>query len=184
MGDRGRMSADEIRGGPATTGAQNTSTLTPTTGSIASPVPRPPSPLEESLLPALVALLIALVAGDLLILVYGQSPGAVYRLLLEGTWGNAYGFGQVLYKTTALTCTGLAVALALRGGLFNIGAEGQLAAGGFLAAALGLLLPAGTPGVLAVPLCIIAAMGGGGAVGAVPGALKARFGAHEVIVTI
>jgi len=124
------------------------------------------------------------VVGDLLILSFGQSPGAVYRLLLEGTWGNAYGFGQVLYKATALTCTGLAVALALRAGLFNIGAEGQLAAGGFLAAALGLLLPAGTPGVLAVPLCIVAAMVGGGAVGAVPGALKARFGAHEVIVTI
>jgi simple sugar transport system permease protein len=140
--------------------------------------------LEEALLPPIVAILAAVVVGDLLILSFGQSPGAVYRLLLEGTWGNAYGFGQVLYKTTTLTCTGLAVALALRAGLFNIGAEGQLAAGGFMAAALGLLLPAGTPAVLAVPLCIVAAMVGGGAVGAVPGALKARFGAHEVIVTI
>jgi len=140
--------------------------------------------LEEALLPPIVAILAAVVVGDLLIVSFGQSPGAVYRLLLEGTWGNAYGFGQVLYKTTTLTCTGLAVALALRAGLFNIGAEGQLAAGGFMAAALGLLLPAGTPGVLAVPLCIIAAMVGGGAVGAVPGALKAKFGAHEVIVTI
>jgi simple sugar transport system permease protein len=140
--------------------------------------------LEEALLPPIVAILAAVVVGDLLILSFGQSPGAVYRLLLEGTWGNAYGFGQVLYKTTTLTCTGLAVALALRAGLFNIGAEGQLAAGGFLAAALGLLLPAGTPAVLAIPLCIVAAAIGGGAVGAVPGALKARFGAHEVIVTI
>lgn len=140
--------------------------------------------LEEALLPPIVAILIAVVVGDLLILSFGQSPGSVYRLLLEGTWGNAYGFGQVLYKTTTLTFTGLAVALALRAGLFNIGAEGQLAAGGFLAAVLGLVLPAGTPGVLAVPLCIVAAAVGGGAVGAVPGALKARFGAHEVIVTI
>lgn len=140
--------------------------------------------LEEALLPPVVAIVLALVVGDILILSFGQSPGAVYKLLLEGTWGNAYGFGQVLYKTTTLAFTGLAVALALRAGLFNIGAEGQLAAGGFLAAALGLMLPAGTPGVLAVPLCIIAAAVGGGAVGAVPGALKARFGAHEVIVTI
>lgn len=140
--------------------------------------------LEEALLPPLVAILAAVVVGDLLILSFGQSPGDVYRLLLEGTWGNAYGFGQVLYKTTALTCTGLAVALALRAGLFNIGAEGQLAAGGFMAAALGLLLPGGTPALLAIPLCVIAAMIGGGAVGAVPGALKAKFGAHEVIVTI
>jgi general nucleoside transport system permease protein len=140
--------------------------------------------LEEALLPPIVAILAAVVVGDLLILSFGQSPGAVYRLLLEGTWGNAYGFGQVLYKATALTCTGLAVALALRAGLFNIGAEGQLAAGGFLAAVVGLALPAGSPAVLAVPLCIIAAAVGGGTVGAVPGALKARFGAHEVIVTI
>ena len=102
--------------------------------------------IEEALLPPLVALLVAAVVGDLLILIFGQSPGAVYRLLLEGTWGNAYGFGQVLYKATTLTFTGLAVALGLRAGLFNIGAESQLAAGGFCAALVGLLLPAGHAG--------------------------------------
>jgi general nucleoside transport system permease protein len=139
---------------------------------------------EDAILPALVALLVALVAGDLLILSYGQAPGEVYRLMVEGTWGNAYGFGQVLYKATTLVFTGLAVTLGLRAGLFNIGAEGQLAAGGFAAAAAGLLLPVGTPALLAVPLCVLAAAVGGGVVGAVPGVLKARFGAHEVIVTI
>jgi ABC-type uncharacterized transport system permease subunit len=165
------------------TAVQQTPPAAPETkGGTASPAWR--GRLEEALLPPVVAIVLALVVGDILILSFGQSPGAVYKLLLEGTWGNAYGFGQVLYKTTTLAFTGLAVALALRAGLFNIGAEGQLAAGGFLAAALGLMLPAGTPGVLAVPLCIIAAAVGGGAVGAVPGALKARFGAHEVIVTI
>jgi len=90
----------------------------------------------------------------------------------------------VLYKTTTLAFTGLAVSLGLRAGLFNIGAEGQLAAGGFAAAALGLLLPGATPALVAVPLCVLAAAAGGGVVGAVPGVLKARFGAHEVIVTI
>ena len=140
--------------------------------------------VEEALLPPLVALLIALVVGDILILVVGQSPGAVYRMLLEGTWANWYGFGQVLYKATTLICTGLAVSVALRAGLFNIGAEGQLAAGGFAAAVVGLALPAGVPGVIAVPVCIAAALLAGGAVGFVPGVLKARFGAHEVIVTI
>jgi len=140
--------------------------------------------VEEALLPPLVALLVALVVGDILILLVGQSPGAVYRLMLSGTWGNWYGFGQVLYKATTLLCTGLAVALALRAGLFNIGGEGQLAAGGFAAAVVGLVLPAGTPGILAIPLCIGAALAAGGLVGAVPGVMKARFGAHEVIVTI
>jgi ABC-type uncharacterized transport system permease subunit len=140
--------------------------------------------LEESLLPPLVALVIAAVVGDVLILIFGQSPGDVYRQLLEGTWGNAYGFGQVIYKATTLTFTGLAVALGIRAGLFNIGAESQLASGGFLAALAGLWLPAGTPTILAVLVCLIAAGLGGGVVGAVPGVLRARFGASEVIVTI
>ena len=140
--------------------------------------------LEEAVLPPLVALMLAAVVGDLLILAFGQAPGAVYRLLLDGTWGNAYGFGQVLYKATTLTCTGLAFAIGARAGLFNIGAESQLAAGGFAAAAVGLLLPVGLPGLVAVPLLVLAALAGGGVVGAVPGALKARFGASEVIVTI
>ena len=101
--------------------------------------------VEESILPPLVALAIAAVVGDILILIFGQAPGEVYRQLIEGTWGNAYGFGQVLYKATTLTFTGLAVALGIRAGLFNIGAESQLASGGFLAAVVGLALPAGTP---------------------------------------
>ena len=140
--------------------------------------------LEEAVLPPLVALLLAAVVGDVLILSFGQSPGAVYKLLLDGTWGNAYGFGQVLYKATTLTFTGLAVGLGLRAGLFNIGAESQLAAGGFVAAVAGMLLPAGIPALLCLPLYVLAAALGGGVVGAVPGVLKARFGAHEVIVTI
>ncbi len=142
------------------------------------------SRVSEEILAPLLALLVALVVGDLLIIAYGEAPGAVWTLLLEGTWGNTYGFGQVLYKATSLTCTGLAVAIGLRAGMFNIGGEGQLAAGGFAAAMVGLWLPAGTPALVAVPLCVAAACLAGGAVGSVPGALKARFGAHEVIVTI
>ena len=138
----------------------------------------------EDALPPVVALLVALLVGDLLILVYGQAPGSVYRLMLDGTWGNAYGFGQVLYKATTLACTGLAFAAAARAGLFNVGAESQLAVGGFAAALVGLAVPIGTPAVLAVPCCAVAAMVAGGAVGALPGWLRARFGASEVIVTI
>jgi general nucleoside transport system permease protein len=140
--------------------------------------------VEEALLPAIVALLVAAIVGDILILSFGQNPGAVYRLLLEGTWGNAYGLGQVLYKATTLTFTGLAVAVGLRAGLFNIGAESQLAAGGFVAALVGLILPAGLPAILTLPVYLVAAAVGGGIVGGVPGVLKAKFGAHEVITTI
>src|SRR6185503_19757373 len=89
-----------------------------------------------------------------------------------------------LYKATTLTFTGLAVASGLRAGLFNIGAESQLAAGGFLAALAGLVLPTGLPALATLPIYLVAAAAGGAIVGAVPGALKARFGAHEVITTI
>jgi simple sugar transport system permease protein len=140
--------------------------------------------LLENLLPIVVALGIAAVVGDLLILTFGESPAMVYRLLVEGTWGNAYGIGQVLYKATTLTFTGLAFAMAGRAGLFNVGAESQLAMGGFAAGVMGIVLPAGVPAVIGVMLGIMAAALGGATVAAVPGVLRARFGASEVIVTI
>jgi ABC-type uncharacterized transport system permease subunit len=114
----------------------------------------------------------------------GESPLGVYALLLSSTWGDGYGIGQVLFKATPLILTGLSVALAFKAGLFNIGAEGQLAAGSFAAAVCGASLPAALPGPLAVLLCVCAAMAAGGMIGALPGLLKARYGAHEVINTI
>jgi len=147
-------------------------------------LPSPVTRVLTALLPAVTALLIAAVVGDLLILSFGQSPAEVFALLFEGTWGNPYGLGQVIYKATTLACTGLAVALGIRAGLFNIGAEGQLAMGGFSAVLVGLALPAGTPALLAVPLCVAGAALGGAGVASVPGYLKSRFGASEVIVTI
>ena len=140
--------------------------------------------VEEALLPPIVALLVALILGDVLILSFGESPAHVYGRMIEGAWGNPYGFAQVLYKTTTLTFAGLGIALALRAGLFNIGAEGQLAAGAFGAAVMGMWLSAGTPAVIAVPLCLLAAGAMGLLAGGVPGLLKTKFGAHEVIVTI
>ncbi len=137
-----------------------------------------------NVLPIIVALGIAAVVGDVLILLFGEAPATVYRQLIEGTWGNAYGIGQVLYKATTLTFTGLAFALAGRAGLFNVGAESQLAMGGFAAGVVGMLLPAGMPGVIGFVLCLLAAALGGATVAAVPGVLRARFGASEVIVTI
>ncbi len=131
-----------------------------------------------------VALLVAIIAGALLIILVGESPARIYLLLLSRTWGDAYGFGQVLFKSTPLIFTGLSVALAFHVGLFNIGAEGQMVVGSFATALLGASLPGATPSVVAVPLCLGAGIIAGGALGAIPGVLKARYGAHEVINTI
>lgn len=132
----------------------------------------------------LLSVLVAMAVSSALILGCGESPLAVYRLLLAGTWGNPYGLGQVLFKATPLVFTGLAVAVPMRAGLFNVGAEGQAVLGGFACALLGALLPPSIPSLLAVPLCLLAAFAGGALAGAVPGALKAGRGTHEVIVTI
>ncbi|MGZ3408291.1 MAG: ABC transporter permease [Polyangia bacterium] len=139
--------------------------------------------LARALLPPSWATLIALAAASLLIIAVGGAPLSVYRLLLAGTWGNGYGIGQVLFKTTPLIFTGLSVSLALRAGLFNIGAEGQLTVGAFLTALVGAHA-ASLPAAVAVPLALVAGAAGGAFVGAIAGALKAWRGAHEVINTI
>lgn len=131
-----------------------------------------------------VSLLVAMAAGSVLILAVGESPANVYALLVARTWGDFYGIGQVLFKATPLIFTGLAVALAFRAGLFNIGAEGQMVAGGFAAGLLGAALPASVPSPFAIVATLAAAAAAGAAVGALPGWLKARYGAHEVINTI
>jgi simple sugar transport system permease protein len=105
-------------------------------------------------------------------------------LLLEGTWGTGYGVGQVLFKATPLLFTGLAVDLALRAGLFNIGAEGQLAVASLAAGVVGSRLPAGTPTAIALATTLAAAVASGAAWAAVPALLKGRYGAHEVVSTI
>jgi simple sugar transport system permease protein len=119
-----------------------------------------------------------------LVWLYGASPRSMATLLFEGTWGTSYGAGQVLFKATPLLFTGVAVDLALRAGLFNIGAEGQLAVGSLAAAVVGAHVPASTPAVVALPLALAAAMAAGAAWALVPALLKVRFGAHEVISTI
>ncbi len=131
-----------------------------------------------------VALLVALATASALILAYGQSPLHVYRLFLDGTWGSGNAIGQVLFKATPLTFTGLSVALAFHAGLFNIGAEGQLTLGAFATGLVGAALPPGTPAVVALPLVLGAGFFAGAAAGALPGLLKATRSAHEVIVTI
>src|SRR5205809_143059 len=87
--------------------------------------------LIEILIPVF-AVLLALLFSDILILIYNESPLKIYKLLIEGTLFNSYGFGQVIFKTTPLIFSSLAVAFAFRTGLFNIGGEGQLYMGTFI----------------------------------------------------
>lgn len=131
-----------------------------------------------------VALALVVLLGSVLITAFGRSPITVWATMVGDTLGDRYAVGQVLYRATGLALTGLAVALALDVGLFNIGVEGQMTAGVVAAAATGAALPAATPAPVAVLLCTLAAASAGGAIAAVTGALRVWRGAHEVITGI
>jgi simple sugar transport system permease protein len=90
---------------------------------------------------------------------------------------------ESLVITTPYIFAGLAVALGFRGGLFNIGAEGQLFIAGLASVFVGYSIK-GLPAIIHLPLAIIVGLLAGGIWGAIPGFLKARTGAHEVINTI
>jgi general nucleoside transport system permease protein len=136
------------------------------------------------LVPPLIAVVAALLVGAGFILAVGQDPAQVYGAMASGVFGSAYGWGQVLFKATPLVFTGLAVALGFRAGLFNIGAEGQALMGSFVMGVVGAALAPRLPGFAVLIVATVAGIATGAVYGGIPGVLKARFGAHEVINTI
>jgi len=112
-----------------------------------------------------------------------RSVSRAYAALLQGSLGSPGAISETLVAATVLILTGLAVTIPLRAGLFNIGGEGQVIAGGLAGGYVGFAVE-GLPLVVHLPLAIVAAVLGGAFIGWIPGVLKARTGAHEVISTI
>ncbi len=112
-----------------------------------------------------------------------RSVSRAYSALLQGSLGSPGAISETLVAATVLILTGLAVTIPLRAGLFNIGGEGQVIAGGLAGGYVGFAVE-GLPLVVHLPLAIVAALLGGAFIGWIPGVLKARTGAHEVISTI
>jgi len=147
----------------------------------------------------LIAVLAAFVVGGLIILLIGDNPIQAFGLLIGNSFGSARDLGWTLHYATPLIFTGLAVAVAFRCGLLNIGAEGQLYVAAFATAWVGIKF-GGTvvnifgkdenwswtslPWYVLVPMCVLTAIIVGALWGAIPGILKAKFGSHEVINTI
>jgi ABC-type uncharacterized transport system permease subunit len=130
----------------------------------------------------LIAIAISFLIGAIIILATGDNPVPAFGALLRGAFGDATAVGRTLLNATPLIFTGLAVAVAFRAGLFNIGGEGQFFIGAITAAWLGVSL--GFLGPLGMVLALVACVVTGFLWGAIPGFLKAYFGAHEVITTI
>jgi simple sugar transport system permease protein len=139
--------------------------------------------LDVAVLPAINLAFALLVAAGVVLLV-GFNPGQVLTLLVKGAFGSAAGISYTLYYATTFIFTGLAVAVAFHGGLFNIGGEGQAIMGGLGAALAALAFSAVLPAWLMLPLMVVSAAVFGMLWAAIPGALQAWRGSHIVITTI
>lgn len=136
----------------------------------------------------LLAVFTALIIGALIILWVGGDPILAYKGLFQGAFGNLRALSETTVWASPYIFAGLAVAIGFKGGLFNIGGEGQLAFGAVAAAWAGYALPGIFNTDIPAPLHLTLTIGLGvmaGAIwGAIPGLLKAKTGAHEVINTI
>ena len=137
----------------------------------------------EDAIYSLAAILLAFLVGAVLIQLSGFSVIKAYTALFNGAFGSVFNLTQTFMNTIPLIFTGLAVAIGFKSGLFNIGGEGQMYLGAFATAITAIYLGF-LPGYILIPLALI--MGGfaGSAWGFLPGYLKAKTGAHEVVTTI
>ncbi len=113
----------------------------------------------------------------------GHKIAAAYKALWQGSLGSWSAVAQTTSQATPLICAGLGVGLAFRSGLFNIGAQGQAIWGAILAAWVGFNFHS-LPMIVHLPFAIVAGIAGGALWAGIAGVLKAKAGAHEVIVTI
>jgi ABC-type uncharacterized transport system permease subunit len=162
--------------------------------------------LGQALLVPALAVLSGLIIGAIAILAIGENVLTAYGALFRGSFGSLgelidaiqvyfstgenkallsaiYPFTESLTAATPYIFAGLSVALGFRCGLFNIGGEGQLLMGALCSAFVGYSLK-GLPAIIHLPLAILGGALGGAVWGMIPGYLKARFGAHEVVNTI
>jgi general nucleoside transport system permease protein len=159
---------------------------------VAEPLPPPVQPgpstngflrfLSNGLVP-IVAVFLGLAVGAIFILLQHKSPIDAGKAIYNGAFNGREAFGRTLEKATPLVLSGLAIIVALKAGLFNIGAQGQLVTGAVLSAYIGFRFH-GLPTAVHVPFALAV----GGLAGAVPAAfagfLKAKRSVHEVITTI
>ena len=137
----------------------------------------------QSLLVPVLALAVAFAVGAILIRAQGVNPTYAYQSLFSSAWLTPDGILRTLQKATPLILTGLAVAIPLKVGLFNIGAQGQLILGGLATAYVGYRY-ADLPGPLLVLVALLVGVLAGGLWAATAGLLKATRNVHEVISTI
>lgn len=138
--------------------------------------------LFDAFLP-LLATLAALALGAVMLVLLGANPLTAYAALLEGAFGSSNALADTVVKATPLLLVGLGICIAFRGGVINIGGEGQLIAGAVGATLIGLWFPV-VSGWVIIPLALLAGFLAGALWGGIPGYLKARYNVNEILSTI
>jgi simple sugar transport system permease protein len=137
------------------------------------------------LVSSIVGLAVAAVVGAVVIAIMGHSVIAAYGTFVTSSIGSLSGIAQTLNKISPLLLMGLAVAVALRGGFFNIGADGQLYGGAILATGIAFALgDTGLPALALIPVLLAAGIAGGALTSALPGWLRVRWSVNEIFVTV
>jgi ABC-type uncharacterized transport system permease subunit len=130
-----------------------------------------------------IAIIISFLFGAGIILAAGHGPLEVYQKLVVGAFGSLFSFSSTLRWTTPLLFTGVAAAFAFRGGMFNIGVEGQMYIGAFLSALAGIYF-SGLPKPIHILICILFGAIGGILWVAVPAFMRVYYGANEMVTTL
>ncbi len=150
---------------------------------MSAPFARLPAWADYGLIP-LINVVIAFLVSGIVVMLAGESPIQAAGVLIEGAFGRPQNIAYTLYYATSFIFTGLAVAVAFHGGLFNIGGEGQAYVGGLGVALICLTFDSLLPWWLTFPLAIIAAACCGALWAFIPALLQAKRGSHIVITTI
>lgn len=140
------------------------------------------TPFMRELLRIVVAVVAALLLGFIVTLFVSKDPVGAYRAFLLGPITRLNRFGDWIEESITLIFVGLAVALVFKAEQFSLGAEGQLLFGALVSGSIALFVP--VPGILRIPLALLAAMAAGFLWGAIPGYLKAYLQANEIVSTL
>ena len=131
----------------------------------------------------LTSILLAFLVGSLVIMLIGESPLEIFKILFKGAFGSSVNITNTLLKTTTLTLAGLSYAFAYRCGLVNIGAEGQFYIGAVAATYVALHVE-GLPSWVTMIIMFAAAFLAGGVWCLIAGFTKSKWGVSETLVTL
>ena len=130
-----------------------------------------------------IAALAAFVVGAIILVALGVNPIEAYKAMIEGALGSPNAIADTIVKATPLLFIGVGICVAFRGGMINIGGEGQMILGGLAATIAALAFP-NWPGWVIIPFCLLLGFMAGALWGLIPGALKAYLNVNEILTTI